>query len=504
MRLGIAGNSSNTVFGIIILFVASYVGGFYAGTQKVYLNTVNSISELGPSVAFLLLYLLLVALVINLVWKKAFSRPLLRKTLTVIVVAKISECALITGLLLADYPWEQLGTKLNQAHGLPNFVLGQWHGIPYVACLLVSAMLSEESTRKTLRFFSIFGITAIVVLIFRSLSLSHQATNERLVDAGEESSRQVVWIVFDEFDPGIAFSQRGGEEQAFEKVPNFQQLRRTSVEHSAMFPPARDTLGSIPGMLLGSPISGYQPLGPARLQLTLPDYSRRIFSNEGSVFDSVSKRGLTSSILGFYHPYCEIFSNADCKTYSLLREVAWNDGLRAFLPRALKDLMFAKIEQDNMSSVTRAQINELPGFLAKKHSFLYAHLNFPHPPAAYAELLFEESPDDKLQSYWLNLRLSDAIMGDILAKFPRDGRERLLVVTSDHWYRGNQKKKASPALFLAKRLDDNNAVQVLSPSNLVHVKGLIEAFFDGNIKSNRDIANHLKSKPFYDTYIPPI
>ena len=59
--------------------------------------------------------------------------------------------------------------------------------------------------------------------------------------------------MLDAFDPEIAFTN---QEHNY-KLPNFIELKKNSVTHHKLFAPAKGTLFSIPAMLMGEYIGGY-------------------------------------------------------------------------------------------------------------------------------------------------------------------------------------------------------------------------------------------------------
>ena len=73
-----------------------------------------------------------------------------------------------------------------------------------------------------------------------------------------EKNRKVLWIIFDEFDPELAFDT---SDKDFKFMNNFKELIKNSFFHSQMFPPAKDTIDSMPAQLVGIQTLGHYVKG---------------------------------------------------------------------------------------------------------------------------------------------------------------------------------------------------------------------------------------------------
>ncbi len=67
-------------------------------------------------------------------------------------------------------------------------------------------------------------------------------------------ARRVVWVIFDELDYGIVFG--GGWAEANGALPNFHRVGAEAVFAERAFSPARDTMDSLPALLMGLPVKG--------------------------------------------------------------------------------------------------------------------------------------------------------------------------------------------------------------------------------------------------------
>ena len=75
----------------------------------------------------------------------------------------------------------------------------------------------------------------------------------------------------------------------------------------------------------------------------------------------------------------------------------------------------------------------------------------------------------------------------------------MLIVSSDHWLRRNN-KKAYPAVFMSKIMNDNMKYSDDKSKNASSIKKLIELYFSSNILNNNDIMNFFDSQKNHKSY----
>jgi len=305
--------------------------------------------------------------------------------------------------------------------------------------------------------------------------------------------RRVVFVIFDEFDPSVAFS---GPEVST-KLKNFENLLATSFFAPNALPPAKYTLASIPAMLVGKPTLGNFFDEKSRLFIRTSQDAKVEFNQANSIFGRLDDGPSSAAILGFYHPYCKLFETYEC--------ISFSDSKYAF--KNSWRLWHRKTEG---SYVTKTQIELLPSFLGlNSKQLIYIHLNIPHLGARYAASAFGlQEPSGPNQRYELNLRLSDEVLGLIVESLQRSssaGQEVLLVICSDHWFRqfkpSRDESNGLPALAIVKVLSDDTPVVLKDAISTHHLPELSVDFLHGKIKSNADVRKWFSGKPLFDTYL---
>ena len=163
--------------------------------------------------------------------------------------------------------------------------------LPYLIIFII-AVNSINKIYKIIKILNISGYVFFVLfflpILIKEISsyslkiLTNRGNNEIKKTQTETSNilvnkgnfeKQVVWIIFDEFDPQIAFGTK------YKKyLENFEKLRENSFYASRIYPPARNTVESMPAQLIGIHTDG------------------NIVDSEGSLFvvDSKDKKKIES------------------------------------------------------------------------------------------------------------------------------------------------------------------------------------------------------------------
>jgi len=320
-------------------------------------------------------------------------------------------------------------------------------------------------------------------------------------------SRRVVWVIFDEADfsriypatpvPGL-------------DLPNFHKLAGAAVFATQANSPASATLFSLPALLTGSALAspGVSVSASGSLSIDTPNGTRIPFVEANTIFGALAGRGLTASVLGFYHPYCKLFALLRCDNFP------WpgTTSVAAAFESNLPGIIAARSgHPDTWSEITERMLRLLPEYLARDDALTFIHLNVPHLPAAYADdrLHLAASPDP-LVEYSRNLGVADHILGDIVRDL--EGRaarhDLLLIVSSDHWlrnrwYQANQPEVERPVPFMVWKVGDTQGSVISQPVSTVHTETMVLEWLDGKITTESDIAEWWRGQTFDPTFIAP-
>ena len=407
--------------------------------------------------------------------------------------------------------------------------------IPYLICFLIIVKFPLIKF-KILRFAIILGYVFFVIVLydFASRSLTSNYKENKIIP-NYENNRKVLIVLFDEFDPGIAFNEKN-----LKFMNNFNSLIEQSFTHNKMYAPARQTIESVPSILLGKQTKGFVTNGFKYFMKT-NDNELIEWNYKNSFFGKVHDMGINSAVISSVVYYCEILGQLNyCKSINFepFGRFYWFTGISEIfsIVKKLKvfDRLFAtnlfdkkeKSKINNYPEINKIdeysfkknidindidgnniiKINEINELIRKKENHLYfIHANIPHAPYDYAKNIFEiESKNDKF-NYLLNLKLSDIALKKIIEIFKENLNDKYMYLfISDHWYRAREHKRGKnyyPSLFIAKMSDDDTKIQSFKNSSMYHIGDLIVNFFEGKVESNSDIKNFLEKKEFSEPWL---
>jgi hypothetical protein len=269
------------------------------------------------------------------------------------------------------------------------------------------------------------------------------------------SPARVVWLIFDELDSRLLDSR---PERI--QMPNLMHLESESMVATRATAPTRETMSSIPSLLVGRVAEETQAsAGGTDLRVRfrgIPEW--RTISSEPTLFRKIRAQGLNVGVAGWHHPYCRIIGDdlSDCTatgTWAFLSYVPqvletapfyqkaaylamweitslplsseaarWNARPRGEFDQTSRE--HARIMQETLTNGLRMVRN-------RNLNFVYIHLPIPHPPGI--------SPDGSQRNpdYFDNLRLVDSTIGQIRSELERcgDWNDTAVLVTSDHPFR---------------------------------------------------------------------
>jgi len=362
----------------------------------------------------------------------------------------------------------------------------------------------------------------------------------------QTNSKQVVWVVFDEFDPLIAFDYR-----VLKFLKNFEKFKETSFVGNRIYPPAKDTINSMPAQLMGLHTSGNVVDDSGKYFLKEKLTNKKIqFNYENSIFFLLKLKKLTSVIYSTPLNYCQYINITNCiyvgKKITLFDSSAILSGTVLFikfinpfdkfsvLQKKLskitnyKTLEFTNdktLEFTNDNSLEIANnflrskdwenlninfsnnyINDFDGrFLVNDQvlintlndniNLIFIHIYLPHLPATHAKKFLKINTSNYLEDYIVNLKMADLVLGSIIKTIEK--KENIMLITSsDHWLRQKDRNTNNyyPALFIAKILGDNNAVEFNENSNLIYIKDIIFDYLNNEILNHADIKNKFNSR----------
>lgn len=296
----------------------------------------------------------------------------------------------------------------------------------------------------------IFALVAIVQLVRAAVWHPGPQSFANSIAAPPSNKPRMIWIVFDELAYKPVFESRDPSLA----LPNLDRLRANGTLYSNVIPISYWTIHVIPSVLLGQVVTDVTYSADNRFLVRTEDSRQwHLFDANSSLIGMAKQRGATTSIVGWYLPYCTVFadtatecywSNDDAEdrgptsTSAGYAENVWFP-LRILLEKYLaphkawKDIA-AWNSKGHIASVKDVSRHALQTLATSNADLIYIHLPSPHPPE------FWDRRTDTFAaggSYLDSLDYSDRLLGQILDLLQAQPRwaATTLVVQGDHSWR---------------------------------------------------------------------
>jgi hypothetical protein len=342
----------------------------------------------------------------------------------------------------------------------------------------------------------------------------------------ENSDKQVVWIIFDEFDPLIAFDIK------YKKyLENFEKLKENSFYASKIYSPARNTIESMPAQLIGVHTDGNIVDSAGSLFVVDSKDKKKIeFNYKNSLFYKLNKNKFSTAIYSYVLNYCKYIGKYKCQSPDSYK--AYADKLEIFfiffshinpltkittfikshttlmnnkdisLTENLDNSLLIENHKDididfkNYISIKKTDIKKLIDLdkitdeLNSGTNLIFIHIFIPHLPSTHSENIFNIKPSNNLERYIVNLKMSDLILKSIFENIVQiKNKEVMLIASSDHWLREKDRNINNyyPALLIAKIIKDDTKIEFNDETNLIYLGNLIHGYLKNEIFSHKEI-----------------
>jgi hypothetical protein len=370
------------------------------------------------------------------------------------------------------YPWVRLLTAIvippyliqrtqsffpfDLIEGLVLILLVVWAGV-----LLLLLLRFQKWYRRLMRVGSavatalvLFAVSSIAQLIW--VARWKPAPNQ--INAAWATSLQpprvhplLVWIIFDELSYDQVFEHRSRDLN----LPNFDALRNESTVFTDTQPAGYHTVKIIPSLLTGKIVDGIRYNFHNRLWVHHENESGWApINGQQTVFADAQQNGWRTAAVGWYNPYCAIYSDAIQNCYWTNHDMF--DGLMAQnapfwtnvytpLEQVVRELKSPARADRHLCSFdvrhryltqTDLQQHAFQLLHTDQADFVFIHLAIPHSPNIWSRINgdYTQSCDS---SYLDNLALTDRVLGQLVATLKASPRwsNTTLIVQGDHGWR---------------------------------------------------------------------
>jgi hypothetical protein len=268
------------------------------------------------------------------------------------------------------------------------------------------------------------------------------------IPAPESPPLRVLWLVFDELDQRLTFSDRPSSLN----LPELDRLRRNSIFATNAFPPSDSTVVSMPALISGELLSNTELVNQRRLMITVGKSETTVnWNSRPNLFTQAREIGYSSAVIGWYIPYCTLIGDSVSKCVWIDHEpTTLGESIRkqvldfiGGIPLASAFVIAHEI-QENDRYQRRKHIEDYSGILqAAKDVIAGPSFGFSvdslASPASPGNL---QRRDDRFElngasSYLDNLQLVDKTLGELRQQMEELGtwEDTIVLVTSDHWLR---------------------------------------------------------------------
>lgn len=256
--------------------------------------------------------------------------------------------------------------------------------------------------------------------------------DSNVVEHGGSPARTVV-LLFDELDERL-INPRTRPKQL--ELPELDRLREESTVFNNATRAGDKTMIAVPALTTGVAVAAAVPLGTRDMELA-HEAGKRSWRNETNIFDAAASGGFGVHIVGWYLPYCRIFSGLD--------SCSWQPHFLSFggHSEGLSDLFFENIYsmspvgRRRLSAAAYRQILEGAVRAVRQSGLIWVHMPIPHLPSIYNPTTKRTTwwATDKLSGYLDNLRLTDETLGTIRRTMGADWDASTVLLISDHNWR---------------------------------------------------------------------
>ena len=308
-------------------------------------------------------------------------------------------------------------------------------------------------------FLGIFALCSVVqllcVTLWRPGAQEHRAAWEGTAQAPRQHPL-LVWVVFDE----LSYKQVYGDRASGLALPNFDALRDESTVYSDVQPAGDKTVKVLPSLLSGRRVEGYRYTFDNRLMVRdAGEEGYHQLDGAGTVFADAQREGWRTAAVGWYNPYCTIYSGAidDCywmnhdmvgeqmaqdksfwrNTYFPLKLAVWQiiEPAGGARERRHREMCSYDVRERTKTYIDLEQ-HAAQVLRSDQADFVFLHLPVPHSPNIWSRARNDYAQECG-SSYLDELALADRELGKvmrILQSSPR-WRDTTVIVEGDHSWR---------------------------------------------------------------------
>lgn len=346
------------------------------------------------------------------------------------------------------------------AQNILNLVL-----IVFVLLVLVLVLIKNPYRKISVDIFSFLKKALLIMSAFLLFNIFHAAWQLVRMDptafsdkisanliSSEVSHPRVLLLIFDEMSQGMVFGNRPADIE----LPEFDRFKNQSLYASNAYPPGGETDLSLPSIITGRSVTGFEPIKPDELMITFEGGHQPLeWSTIPNMFSKVHKMGLNTSVVGWYHPYGRLFGDTltSCSWYPYgpFRQMSLIESFAVQIENLIDIIPFGKrlrlsnnifvsdilIQQGRYNNYLDIMKDTKEAVCNPVYGLILAHWPVPHPPGIFDRIKNEFRLEGG--SYLDNLVLADQTLCELRRNMEDAGtwENTNIIITSDHWWRSD-------------------------------------------------------------------
>jgi hypothetical protein len=329
---------------------------------------------------------------------------------------------------------------------------------------------------------------------------------------------RVVWVIFDEWDQDLTFSERPSRIQ----LPEIDRLRADGFSATQAIAPNMFTDWSMPALTTGIALDDIHPDGPAELMIRPRGSGTFLrWSQQDSVFREARKMGFNTAVVAWAIPYCRVLKNdlSGCWWWSgsnqynsvgtTLPEMFVNR------PRSLYENTYRSPFGQSLSTTRHIWVTE--NVVAKSLEvacdpgvgLALLHMPVPHPPYFYDAAtgkngrasapitgIFHQTQEGYVDA----LALTDKIAGELRHSMEQAGvwDSTTVIFSADHPFRHRTTLDGHPVSrrvpYLVKMAGPRKQLSYGAPFSALLTRKLIQAILSGELSRPEEIPSWIDGR----------
>ena len=388
---------------------------------------------------------------------------------------------------------------------------------PYLITFLTLIFFFKNKFNFIQKFIFSFSIIFLLILVYHTSLRYYNYEKVDLNSYNNSSQKKVIWMVLDEFDPSIAFTN-------INQLINFEKLKENSILIENSYSPSSHTLESLPSIFMSRDIKEIKYLNN---KLYLRDNilnKEKIFNFKNTFFSDLKSNEFNFNLYSEVLPYCFMLGlENNCKQNKNKFSNYFNGIIFSYTPLSYinkirkKNIRYGKFnieelhefnENYNISSdfiiseKLKFNFEDFEKELNSENNFTFIHLFLPKEnvrASEYVKKFYNKNSENNFEKYQIMLKYTDLIIkgiNQLINKY--DHKDIMLILSSDHWYR-ELSNDIKPSLFVTKIFNDKQKIVNDKKVMNIFIPDLILKYLDSEINNHSDIDKFVNSLDNIDT-----